>query len=396
MNILFFTSSYPTKSQLSWGPFIKECALAVADEEHSIYVLVFSPENKYLEYQETENIKVITYPYLPFSKGSLHVAAGLIPSIKKSFFAKMQLVPYCISSFYFLVKIVKKYNINIIHAHWFLPAGLLGALSKIVLKKPLIVTGLGAEFYLHNNFLTRAALGYTSKKADKKVFVSNYLKSRALKYRINEKNVTVIPNVVRTDVFSPAVEKSTSNKFVIGLAKRLVPEKNIEDLLYAISKLKPRAIENIIVKIVGNGPDKDKLMALAIKLKLKGRVLFLGDKPHEEIPDILRTFDIYIDPSTQEGIATSNLEAMSSGLAVIATKGFGNEDAINNKRNGLLYEPRNIDELTTCITQLIEDPKERKRLGENARKTIEEKFSSEISGNKYKKIYDELQESINK
>jgi glycosyltransferase involved in cell wall biosynthesis len=396
MNIVFFTSSYPTKSQLSWGPFIKECALSVADAKHVIYVLVFSPENKYSEYQQAENIKVITYPYLPFAKGSLHIAAGLIPSIKKSFLAKIQLIPYCIASFYFLVKIVKKYNIDIIHAHWFLPAGFLGALSKIVLRKPLIVTGLGAEFYLQNNFLTGAALGYTSKKADKKVFVSNYLKNRALKYKVNEKNVTVIPNVVRTDVFSPAAEKTTSNKVVIGLAKRLVPEKNIEDLLYAISKIKPQFLEHITVKIIGDGSEKDKLMALAIELKLKDRVLFLGDKPHEGIPDLLRTFDIYVDPSTQEGIATSNLEAMSSGLAVIVAKGFGNEDAINNKHNGLLYEPRNIDELTTCITQLIEDPKERKRLGENARKTIKEKFSSEISGNKYKKIYDDLQESMNK
>jgi glycosyltransferase involved in cell wall biosynthesis len=390
MNILFFTSSYPIKSQGSWGPFIRECALSIAGGGHQVYVLVFSDKNKYEEYQETDNIKVMTYPYLPLGGGSLHVGPGLIPSLKRSLLAKLEFPPYLISSLYYLIKTIKKYEIDIIHAQWYLPAGLIAAIGKKIINKPLIVTGLGAEFYLPNNIAICSLLKYVFNAADKNVVVSNFLKLKNAEYGLKKDDILVIPNTVRTDVFYPQDKMRENNNIVIGLAKRLVPEKNIKDLLYAVTRLSDNLKSKIIVQIAGDGPEKENLIDLSRKLNIKDKVVFLGDKPHSQMPDILRSWDIYVDPSTQEGIATSNLEAMSSGLAIIAARGFGNEDAIEEEQNGLFFKPRDIEDLSKKLTQLIKNNQVRNRYAQEARRTIEDKFSSKIVGRKYKNLYDEL------
>jgi glycosyltransferase involved in cell wall biosynthesis len=261
---------------------------------------------------------------------------------------------------------------------------------KKIINKPLIVTGLGAEFYLPNNAALSSLLKYVFNTADKNVVVSNFLKLKAAEYGIKKEAISVIPNTVRTNIFYPKDKNREDNKILVGLAKRLVPEKNIKDLLYAVTRLSDNLKSKIIVQIAGDGTEKENLMALCRNLDIEDKVVFLGDKPHSQIPEFLRSWDIYVDASTQEGIATSNLEAMASGLAILTARGFGNEDAIKEGFNGLFFNPRDIDDLSRQLSHLIENSRTRKRYAYNARKTIEDKFSSKIVGRKYKDIYHKL------
>ena len=394
MRILIPTSSYPLKAHPSWAPFIKEMALSIADKDHRVFMLVFSPENKREEYTEEQNpnVKVIAYNYLCIGKTMLHSSVGLAPSIKKSWLACLQFPLYLLSSAIEIIKATRRYKIDIIHAQWYIPMGFIAGLLKPILKKPLAVTGLGADFHLKTNLISRFLLRHTSKMADLNIVCSRYLLNKAKEYGIDVSSFEVVPNMVNFENFKPKQRetKETNEKIRVGCAKRLVPEKNLQDLILAVSRLPEDLKKKIEVHIVGEGPAREFLEGLVSTLHLKSMVKFVGELPHNEVPKFLKNIDIYVDTSTQEGIATSNIEAMASGCIVLAPDGYGNRDIIKHGENGLLYKAREVKQITNILRELIKDPKRGQRISLQARKTLKDKFDASLIANDLKELYSKI------
>lgn len=388
MKILIPTSSYPLKAYPSWAPFVKEMALSIADQEHQVIVLVFSPDNKRVEYIEEQNpnLRVIAYNYLCIGKPMLHSSAGLLPSLKKSWWARLQFPFYLLASAIEIIKATKRYKVDIVHAQWYIPLGFIASLVSPVLKRPLAVTGLGAEFHLKNNFISRLLLRFTTKVADLNIIVSNYLLEEAKRYGIDISSFKLIPNAVDFEKFKPA-GRQISKKIRIGCAKRLVPEKNLEDLILAINELPQSLKKEIEVQILGKGPLKGRLEELVYLHHLESVIKLIGAIAHKDVPQFLRGIDIYIDTSTQEGIATSNIEAIASGCVIIAPDGFGNRDIVRDGENGFLYQARNIKQLSQILTELIKDPNKREKIRLQACGTGEDKFATAVIARNLKRLY---------
>ena len=388
MKILIPTSSYPLKAHSSWAPFVKEMALSVADKGHQVFVLVFSPDNKREEYIENQNpnVRIIAYNYLCIGKPMLHSSVGLVPSIKKSWLARLQFPFYLLSSAIEIIKVTKKYKIDIIHAQWYIPMGFIAGLLKPILKKPIAVTGLGADFHLKNTPITHSILRFTSKMADLNIACSNYLLNRVKEYGIDISSFEIIPNVVDFEKFKPK-QRDADKKIRIGCAKRLVSEKNIQDLIFAVSELPQDQKKNLEVRIAGEGPTRKSLEELASSLHLQGLLKFIGTIPHNKVPEFLGDIDIYIDTSTQEGIATSNIEAMASGCVTITPDGYGNRDIIKHGENGFLYKAREVKEIVNILTELIKDPSRRQKVSLQARNTLKDKLDARIIGSRLKSLY---------
>lgn len=388
MKILIPTSSYSLKAYPGWAPFVKQMASSVADKGHEVVILVFSPENRREEYSEDQNpnIKVIAYNYLCIGKPMLHSSVGLAPSIKKSWLASLQLPLYLISSAFEIIKTTKRYKIDIIHAQWYIPMGFITGLLKPVLKKPLAVTGLGADFHLHSNPLSRFLLRFTSGRADLNIVCSNYLLDRAKEYGIDTSSFKVIPNAVDFARFKPE-QRETNKKIRIGCAKRLTPEKNLEDLILAVSELPQDIKKHLEVRILGEGPAMEMLEKVISSHHLESVVNLRGSVAHHEVSRYLRNIDIYVDTSTQEGIATSNIEAMASGCAIIAPDGYGNRDIIKHGENGFLYKARETKQISQILTELIKNPQKRQRISFEARESLKDKFDAPVVANNLKKLY---------
>jgi glycosyltransferase involved in cell wall biosynthesis len=111
---------------------------------------------------------------------------------------------------------------------------------------------------------------------------------------------------------------------------------------------------------------------------------------HEKIPEILSMTDICVNPSIQEGMATANLEAMASGACMVATRGVGNDEVIEEGINGFLYSPKDIKDLASKLKKLISDKRLRDNISQEAIKTIEDNFSNDIVIKKYIEQYEEL------
>ena len=183
--------------------------------------------------------------------------------------------------------------------------------------------------------------------------------------------IAVIPNGVDTESFYPGPARHAAETVKIILLSQLIERKGLHFLAEALKNMDPSLRARCRVEIFGMGPFRGKLEEITDKYELQTTIVFRGLLDSEHIPDALRAADIFILPSLQEGLPLSLMEAMASGLAVIATSVGDVPSVVTNGTNGLLVPPSNSEALQHAVTSLVESPDLRNRLGKEARRTAE-------------------------
>jgi len=172
------------------------------------------------------------------------------------------------------------------------------------------------------------------------------------------------------------------NDIVIGQHGRISREKDLITLLRAFIRLQTR-YSNIKLLIVGDGIE-------SIKKKLRERKDVILPGAQDNVVPYLQAMDIYVLSSLTETTSLTTLEAMSCELPVIATPVGFVKDYIQEGVNGLFFEKKDAAELVTKLSALIENEKYRRELGQNARKSIRERFKWEVTAEKISEAIDEL------
>lgn len=177
------------------------------------------------------------------------------------------------------------------------------------------------------------------------------------------------------------------NSIVIGCVSRLLQLKKIDDLIHATNNLL-KLNYNVQLLLVGDGLYRKNLESLVNELDIHSRVHFTGMKTNPQY--WTHAIDIYSLPSTFEGFGISTLESMALGIPYVGTRILGTKDLIKHEYNGLLVTSENIDELTSAIKKLIDNPGLSKKIGENARKSFLEKYQIENSSKSYIDLYNKM------
>lgn len=157
---------------------------------------------------------------------------------------------------------------------------------------------------------------------------------------------------------------------------RLHWKKGLEFALLAISLLKD-AGEPVVWEIIGDGPEREKLVYLIHALGLSESVTLAGKLDSSQVKARLEDCDIFLLPSLSEGISNAALEAMAMELPVISTRSGGMDEVITDGHNGLLVDCYTPDQIVNGIRRLAGDVRLRSELGKNARQTILDQFSLE-------------------
>lgn len=123
----------------------------------------------------------------------------------------------------------------------------------------------------------------------------------------------------------------------------------------------------------------------------KTSISFLGT--FSSIKQYLAASDVFVLPSRSEGLSNALLEAASTGLPIIASNIAGNKLVIQSKKNGLLFDPGDPNELLSCLNYLLENNDEAERLGAQARKSVQENFSLKSICQQYILLYQQLLQS---
>ncbi len=174
----------------------------------------------------------------------------------------------------------------------------------------------------------------------------------------------------------------------IGTVCRLVePKKGLSVLLKAMEELKRRhGMPPCRLVIVGDGPAREELELLRDRLGLASWIVFVGTR--RDIPQVLRSMDIFVLPSLYEGFGIAILEAMAVGKPVIATRVGGIPEFVIPGETGVLIEPGNADVLADAIESLLRDSDQARRMGAKGRVRAQEHYDIVDIVRQHEQVYE--------
>lgn len=172
--------------------------------------------------------------------------------------------------------------------------------------------------------------------------------------------------------------------FVLLSVGECIKRKNHETAIRAFAQINNSKFFYIII---GDGELLGYLKALVEKLNVSDRVIFLGYRT--DANEILKIADLYIFPSFQEGLSVALMQAMVSGLPIVATGIRGNVDCIDDRKGGILTHPTDFEEMKNALIELYNSPEDRKLYGQYNYRKIEA-FSNEVVLNKSKAIFNQI------
>ena len=211
-------------------------------------------------------------------------------------------------------------------------------------------------------------------KADHIQAISNYLADWARKMGAKAP-IEVVPNGVDIEKLKTKNKELKTNDKIIITTSRLVYKNGVDILIRSVAELYVQhRMSNIKVQILGAGSEEKKLKDLARELKVDDIVQFLGHIEPEKVYDYLAEADIFVRPSQSEGLGSSFLEAMGAGLPIIATPVGGIPDFLKDGITGLFCEVDDPQDLAEKIKLLMADETLAKRIAENGRQLVLEKY----------------------
>ncbi|MDH3637546.1 MAG: glycosyltransferase, partial [Gammaproteobacteria bacterium] len=221
---------------------------------------------------------------------------------------------------------------------------------------------------------------------------------------INSAKVMQIYNGVDTDRFRPrkAHEQrqittgfAEETDFVIGTVGRLEPVKNQLMLLKAFiaARNTGRSSRALKLVVVGDGSQYPDIQDLVREHELQEHVWMPGAR--DDIPDIMQCLDLFVLPSKNEGISNTILEAMASGLPIVATDVGGNGELVENGKTGKLVALDDVSGLADAIIAYANDADATHNQARAARDTVEKDYSISRMVNDYVRLYDRMLSSVN-
>ena len=313
-------------------------------------------------------------------------------------FERNPLKPGNVKAYKMLREIIEKEQFDLIYCHT--PVGaMLARLAGISARKKgtkIIYMAHGFHFYsgapLLNWMLYYPAEKFLSRFTDGLITINQEDYRRAQKFHAGK--TILIPGVgIDLDKFQKKepTRQEIRNKLGIPESKiilmsvgELTKRKNHMVMIEALARLKEY---DILYVICGDGPLKAQLRAKAEELGVRDRLKLLGFR--KDIAELHKAADIFVFPSLQEGLPVALMEAMASGLPIVASKIRGNEDLISNNQGGYLVSPTDSEQVAKAIEKMIQNPKKRKKMEERNLEIIT-KYGQETVLQKMDEFFDEI------
>lgn len=183
---------------------------------------------------------------------------------------------------------------------------------------------------------------------------------------------------------------ATDDAILIGSVGRLAQVKDFPTLIRAFGRLRELWAEGgrLRLVIVGEGPMRAECERLIAEQGLGAQVWLAGDR--DDVPELMRAMDLFVLPSLGEGISNTILEAMASGLPVLATAVGGNPELVSPGKTGMLIPPADHEKMAQALLAYVGDPARMAREGQAARAEVEARFSLEAMVAGYLRVYDGL------
>jgi len=353
------------------GRTILDCATSLMDTPYRLVIGTFNgglqKTNAYAEEAAKRNLPVVT----------IHESSAFDRQVLNQ-----------------ILRIIDEMDIDIVHTHDF-RSNLFGLVCAKMRHKPVVSTVHG---WIANDFKGKI---YTMidkillRFFDRIITVSARTKRLVRRAWLPDNKITVITNALRVENYLPdpgdkgyrdeiGVDEDT---ILIGNIGRLSAEKGQLDFLQAGKEIL-QDFDKIRLILIGIGPDQEKLESFVSENDMTASVVFAGFR--DDMVTLYNSLDLVVQSSYTEGMPNVILESLLMEVPVIATNVGGTGEIIKNGENGVLLKPELPGELAIQIRQFIDDPATYKRMAQNGRKLIIEKFSHNRRVKKLSRLYKEL------
>jgi glycosyltransferase involved in cell wall biosynthesis len=302
-------------------------------------------------------------------------------------------VTFTLSALWTLVRIQP----DVIHAHEILMPATIALHAKTLLRRPVLVKILrggtrGDVYKLKRRPFWKSYLRRLIRNVDAFLVISQEIDEELAALQVPQSRRVFLPNGVDAVRCSPVSEETKRKlrgrlslplqSLLVVYAGRLVPEKRVDHLLEIWSDVRAKCPDAHLL-VVGEGEEQDRLEQMQVN-----GVQFTGQV--EEAVPYLQAADLFVLPSSTEGLSNSMLEAMSCGLPVLATTVGGAPDVIEHQVSGWLIPPEDVDALRHALITLLGEKALRASLGANARQRILTGFSLDSVARRLVGLYQQL------
>ncbi len=292
-----------------------------------------------------------------------------------------------------IARLCRKLSIDVIHTHY-LRENYIALLSRIF--NPSVRVVYTNHFILKNDFVTRVSNRILTALESRIIAVCNRGKEMLVRNGMNRKKIEVLFNAVDPSYWKQPLDSTLREEFgipgddfVLLCASRFAHDKGHAYLVNALAELSRITDRPFKCVLAGDGPLLEDVKAQVAQLGLNGRVVFTGYR--SDIKNLFYGSDIYINSSEHEALSFLILEALASGLPLIATDMGGNSDIVNDETGcGILVSYGNARELAEAIKRLMNDGKLRDDLKANALKAVEGRFNLDKMVEKTYNLYESV------
>ena len=293
-----------------------------------------------------------------------------------------------------LCQAVRKHQIDLIQTHLF-SAAVYGGLAGRLCGVPVISTLHGRPDLFGSAIYRAAKFGIMRRAVTTLVFVSESLRQFFLSTgHLNRDRTAVIADGIDASAFAPRRDTSLRRELGIGETEVLVgavgnvrPAKSYDVLLRAAAVLRQSPAYRFVVVGEAQGALPQELLALRDQLGLGSTVTFTGFR--NQVHHVMNNFDLYVSTSSSEGFSLSVVQAMASGVPVVATKSGGPQEIITHDVDGLLVDLNSPEQVAAAVHRLVTEPATRRRLIDAARRTVEARITIQRMVNGYEHLYDQ-------
>jgi glycosyltransferase involved in cell wall biosynthesis len=330
---------------------------------------------------------------LPHEERSGNLTVYRIPSLRRRqdrSGAWEQLI-FLFSASFWISSLVLRNRPNATLAFFGAPSGMIAYLLKKRFKIPYVVSLRGGDvpgfrpydFRIYHKVLA-PFLEVVWRNSASVVANSKGLRDLARAFD-SHFEIPIIPNGVDLDLYT-SPQRSWQPSVLLSVG-RLVYQKGFDLGIRALARLRHLDWQ---WHIAGDGPEMGALKALAREQGIGDRVVFLGWQSRQELIQCYKQSNLFLFPSRHEGMPNAVLEAMASGLPVIASRISGNEELVQHEKTGLLVESENVDALESALRSLFENPSLRKSMGMAARQRVEKSFGWENTARQYEALLENI------
>jgi glycosyltransferase involved in cell wall biosynthesis len=276
-----------------------------------------------------------------------------------------------------VVRLLRKNNYDVIHAHWIIPQGLVAALACVLTPRspPILLTSHGGDLFALRGGLSQHLKRWITGAAARLTVVSSAMKAKAAETGLKpEKDIEVIPmGVDAHDTFTPP--PTGSNREGILFVGRLVEKKGLEYLIEAMPGIL-KEHPGTILTVIGDGPLRPALEERSRRLGIALQVKFLGPLTNTTIPDYLKECAVAVFPSVvadsgdQEGAPVAIMEAQACECATIVADYPGAPDLVIDGQNGFLVQQKSAADITEKANRLLADHSLARQFGTRSRQHI--------------------------